>query len=661
VKGRDGRGDTNVAVAGLLLDMAALQRSKQSSFGYKRAASAIFSLDRRLDTYLERGALREIHGVGPAVERIVLEHAAGGISPTVETLLAQAPASQREDVLERRQVREGFLSWASVLDALAAPRPAEVVSPSSYRGDLQMHTTWSDGADGVETMAEGARAKGWSRICVTDHSYGLPIARGMSMERVGRQHQEIDAVNERFDGRMRVLKGIEANILADGRVDMEPEELARFELVVAAPHSLLRKPYDQTERLLAAVRTAGVHILGHPRGRVFNKRAGVVARWDRVFAEAARRGVAIELDGTWDRQDLDYELAQAALDAGCIFAVDSDAHSVHELEYTAYGLAHARLASIPADRVINCWDDQKLFDWARLRRGSNMSPSSPHRDGGPGAPARERRGVGPRVTEPSVLGSPALVRCAHPRLQYPRWQRVPQPLPDRLGCADDLVEIHAGLGAEPVEHVHQVLGREVPGRAGGVRAAAQPAGRGVEGPDPEIERGQHVGERGTARVVQMQCDLPGGYLGGEAGEQRSYLPRMGDADRVADRHFERPHIEKADRERRDATGIDDALERASERGREVRPHAHSPLARRAAHAGVPRQRLFGPLVEVPPAEALGRRGEDRDFRHAGCDRALEPGKVGHEGRVPYSGSALDPGEHLGGIGHLRHPPRADEG
>ena len=380
------RRDRNVEIAGLLLDMAALQRSRQSAFGYKRAAYAIFSLDRQVDSYLERGTLREIHGVGPAVERIVLQYASAGVSDTVETALAQAASSSREDVLRRRAARDRFLSWASVLDALSAPRPPDVVSPSAYRGDLQMHTTWSDGADDVEAMAEAALARAWARICVTDHSYGLPIARGMSMEHVRRQHREIDELNERFGGRVRVLKGIEANILADGRVDMEPEELALFDLVVAAPHSLLRKAYDQTDRLLGALRTPGVHILGHPRGRVFNKRAGIVARWDRVFSEAARRGVAIELDGTWDRQDLDVDLAREALDAGCVFAIDSDAHAAGELEYTDYGLAHARLAGIPAERVINCWDDRRLVEWSHTLRAS--APAG--RATATGAPAAAR-------------------------------------------------------------------------------------------------------------------------------------------------------------------------------------------------------------------------------------------------------------------------------
>jgi histidinol phosphatase-like PHP family hydrolase len=256
------------------------------------------------------------------------------------------------------------------LAALRANLPDTVVSPAAYRGDLQMHTTWSDGADDLETMAAASRARGWTRMCVTDHSYGLPIARGMTMEHSRRQHVEIDALNDGFEGQFRIIRGIEANILADGALDLTADELRQFELVIAAPHSALRKLDEQTNRMLAAVRTPGVHVIGHPRGRVFNKREGIRANWKRVFAEAAKAGVAIELDGTWDRQDVDADLAALAFDAGCLFAIDSDAHSPVELEYVDYGLAHARLARIPPDRVINCWDDERLDEWAaRMRTG----------------------------------------------------------------------------------------------------------------------------------------------------------------------------------------------------------------------------------------------------------------------------------------------------
>jgi histidinol phosphatase-like PHP family hydrolase len=237
-------------------------------------------------------------------------------------------------------------------------------------------------------MAESCSALGHTCLGITDHSHGLPVARGMSMTAVAGQHQEIDALNETWRGRFRVFKGIEANILADGSLDLSPDERALFEFVVASPHSLLRRSEDQTGRMLGAVGAAGVAVLGHPRGRVFNTRAGIQADWDRVFDLAADRGVAIELDGNWHRQDMDYRFAARALAAGCVFALDSDAHASGELRFTDYAIAHARLARIPADRVINCWPDDRLEKWMAERH--QPPPSRPGRSA---KAARARRAV----------------------------------------------------------------------------------------------------------------------------------------------------------------------------------------------------------------------------------------------------------------------------
>ena len=212
-------------------------------------------------------------------------------------------------------------------------------------------------------------------MCVTDHSYGLPIAGGMTMEEIRAQHAEINKLNKAFGGTFRILKGIEANIRQDGSLDMQPAELQEFDLVVASPHSSLRKTMDQTERMLAAVSLPGVHILGHPRGRVFNSRAGVLADWPKVFKRAAERGVAVEIDGDVSRQDLDFRIAAAANKAGCVFALDSDAHAADQLWMADYAIAHARLAGISKDRIINCWPVDRIVEWARTFRGMAASNS----------------------------------------------------------------------------------------------------------------------------------------------------------------------------------------------------------------------------------------------------------------------------------------------
>jgi histidinol phosphatase-like PHP family hydrolase len=359
--------DLNMAAAALLHDMAALQSTERSQFGYKRAAKAIVGLPVTVAELVAAGTLREVEFVGPSSTRIVTELVEHGRSATVEAAIAGS--TRGSQVASRRQFRESFLSHEALQRALDAPLGPAAVSRSVYRGDFQMHSSWSDGAVAIGTMADACSRLGHTCLGITDHSYGLPIARGVTMADIARQHREIDGLNAEYAGRFRVFKGIEANILGDGSLDLQPDERGVFEFVVASPHSLLRRPEDQTARMLGAVRGAAVTILGHPRGRMYNTRPGITADWDRVFEEAAKRRVAVELDGNWHRQDIDFALARRALEAGCIFALDSDAHSVGELRFSDYAVAHARLAGIPAARVINCWSHEELDAWMGERRG----------------------------------------------------------------------------------------------------------------------------------------------------------------------------------------------------------------------------------------------------------------------------------------------------
>lgn len=305
--------DINGIVAATLRDLAWVQGSTQSRWGYKRAAASIRRLERSLPDLLDGGVLPRIHGIGPASTRIILEVLEHGFSPTVERAITES--GQQQEIARRRALRTGFLSRAEVVRLLALDVP-DIVGLRDYRGDYQMHSVWSDGVETIAQLAEGARARGWNRIAITDHSKGLAIAGGMSIEAMRSQHAEIDALNETFGGRFRVLKGVEANIFPDGTLDLNAEELVGVELLRAAPHSKLRLLDDQTDRMLAAVRTPGVHVLGHPRGRMSDSRPGIIADWDCVFAEAAARGVAIEIDGDPARQDLDYQLADRARTGG---------------------------------------------------------------------------------------------------------------------------------------------------------------------------------------------------------------------------------------------------------------------------------------------------------------------------------------------------------
>ena len=345
--------DLNGQIAALLRDFAAVQTSKQSMWGYKRAAAAILALEEPIASFLQPdGTLRRIPNIGPSSTRIIVEVLQTGTSATVEGQIATGHFLSREQVVAALKNRK-----------LTGPRLED------YRGDLQMHSTWSDGSQTLGDIVEGGLARGYTFCAVTDHSYGLKIAHGVSMANLVKQHREIDALNKKYRGTFRLIKGIEANIGGDGSIDMERDELRRLELVVAAPHSMLRTTDDQTARMVNAVKTPGVHILGHPRGRKYGSRPGVTADWDRVFKAAQRSNVAIEIDGDPSRQDVDYDLAKRAVAAGCLFALDSDAHSTPELQYSETAIAHARLAGVPTDRIVNCWPVERLLEWLATTNG----------------------------------------------------------------------------------------------------------------------------------------------------------------------------------------------------------------------------------------------------------------------------------------------------
>src|SRR5437773_6572283 len=252
------RVDTNGLIASLLRDLATVQSSRQSQWGYKRAAAAIRNLDEPIESLVQPdGTLRKIAHIGPSSARVILEVLRTGRSETVERAIAAS--GRGSDVAKSRDLRGNFLTRAQVVAAL---RNTKLRGPqlSEYRGDLQMHSTWSDGSQTLEDIVEGGIARAYQYCAVTDHSYGLPIAGGISMTKAAEQHRHIESLN-RTRRDFRLLKGIEANIRADGSVDMEPDELREFEIVVAAPHSALRSTADQTARMQRAVSTAGVSIL----------------------------------------------------------------------------------------------------------------------------------------------------------------------------------------------------------------------------------------------------------------------------------------------------------------------------------------------------------------------------------------------------------------
>jgi putative hydrolase len=234
------------------------------------------------------------------------------------------------------------------------------------RGDLQTHTFGSDGSASVRDMALAAIARGLEYLAITDHSKGLAIAHGMNEQQLAHQGEEIERLNTELHHRgFRVLRAVEMNLSPRGEGDLDPEFLASLDLVLGAFHSRLRVTEDQTERYLAALRNPDIHVLAHPRGRIFNFRLGLQADWARVFECAREHDRAVEIDGFPDRQDLDRELLRLARETGVRISLGSDAHAPGQLEFLDYGLAAARDAGIPDERILNCMTADELLAWTR--------------------------------------------------------------------------------------------------------------------------------------------------------------------------------------------------------------------------------------------------------------------------------------------------------
>jgi histidinol phosphatase-like PHP family hydrolase len=370
VTGSDAGPDLNSRIAAVLRAFAEIQPDAQRKRAYRRAAATILGLDEPVSSLVEPdGTLRKIPNIGPSSARVILELLTTGTSATVDAALATRGRSLPASDADARgdEAGRGFLSRAQVMAAL---RNRKLSGPRllDYRGDLQMHSTWSDGVESIDQLAESCLARGYQYCGITDHSHGLPIAGGLSPERLARQRREIDRLNRQYAGRFRILRGVEANIDGEGQLDVGLAARRRLDLVIAAPHSRLRTGHDQTGRMLTVIDTPYVHVLAHARGRKHGSRPGIRADWDRVFRRAAERGVAIEIDGDPSRQDIDHLLARRALEAGCLFALDSDAHSSRELVYAETAIAHARLAGIPVERIVNCWSVEQLLQWTETLR-----------------------------------------------------------------------------------------------------------------------------------------------------------------------------------------------------------------------------------------------------------------------------------------------------
>jgi len=265
--------------------------------------------------------------------------------------------SSEEEVYEKLgmswippEIREGTIEINLALEG-KLPRLVEV---GDIEGDLQMHSTWSDGKRSIKEMAEKAYALGRSYILITDHSQGLGIAGGLSIGRLMDQWHEIDELNEIFEGKLVILKGAEVEVRTDGTLDYPDEVLERLDVVVAALHSNLRQDRGQlTERYIKAISHPLVHILAHPSGRLFGVREEANADWERIFKAAASSGTLLEINAHPSRLDLSEKKIRQAFNLGCKFVISTDAHDIHEQEYMFFGVAQARRAWLKRSDVAN--------------------------------------------------------------------------------------------------------------------------------------------------------------------------------------------------------------------------------------------------------------------------------------------------------------------
>ena len=261
------------------------------------------------------------------------------------------------------EIRE---DWGE-LETAAQNKLPNLIQLTDIRSDLHMHTTWSDGTASVREMAHAARARGREFIVITDHSRGATIANGLSIERLMEQREEIRAVDAEMHP-FRVFHGTEMEIKADGELDFPDDVLEQLDFVVASLHVGLRQPREQiTPRLLNAIRNPHVDLIGHPRGQLIPDRDPADLDMDAVFAAARDSGIALEINSSPSRLDLEAQYARRAVELGIPICIDTDSHAVEELDVMRFGVLTARRGWVQAANVINTWTLAQFQAWVGAR------------------------------------------------------------------------------------------------------------------------------------------------------------------------------------------------------------------------------------------------------------------------------------------------------
>lgn len=321
-----------------------LERGREETYrvrAYRGAAGAIRDFD---DDDLRRlaaeGRLRSLPGVGEKTEQVIREALAGDIPGYLRKL--EGNLDQRED------------EHAKAIRA-------------ALKGDCHMHSDWSDGGSPIPDMAIAARELGHEWVALTDHSPRLTVAKGLSPERLRQQLEIVRDLNKEL-APFRMLTGIEVDILEDGSLDQEEDLLAELDIVVASVHSKLRQDSEgMTARMLGAVRNPLVNVLGHCTGRIVVGRGRPESTFDAeaVFGACAEHGVAVEINSRPERLDPPKRLLKQALELGCKFVIDTDAHAPGQLEWQPYGCDRAAACEVPLERIMNTLPAEPFLSWTR--------------------------------------------------------------------------------------------------------------------------------------------------------------------------------------------------------------------------------------------------------------------------------------------------------
>jgi putative hydrolase len=323
-----------------------LERSRAGTYrvkAFRGAAATVQATDAdELRSRARAGTLADLPGIGSATAAVITEALAGDTPGYLASLEEKAA----------EPLTDGG-------DAVRA----------ALRGDLHCHSDWSDGGSPIQEMVLTAVELGHDYLVLTDHSPRLKVANGLSVERLTRQLGVVDAINDAVP-HFRLLKGIEVDILEDGALDQTTEMLGRLDVVVASVHSKLRMAAaPMTRRMVAAVSNPRTNVLGHCTGRLVEGDRGTRAQstFDaaEVFAACAEHDVAVEINSRPERSDPPDELIAMALEAGCLFSIDSDAHAPGQLDFQVYGCARAERLGVPTERIVNTWELDRLLAWAR--------------------------------------------------------------------------------------------------------------------------------------------------------------------------------------------------------------------------------------------------------------------------------------------------------